>query len=108
MLLYPEGAVLLNETNRQQEAFNLLNHWSGNAPKSADPKIELARLLADHFAALSAGRGREQVALERYGHSTGKYTQPFVDAALAHAKEVQPERFTSDEFRAAVAARLDR
>lgn len=33
-------------------------------------------------------------------------TQPFVDAALAHAKEVQPGRFTSEEFRAAVAARL--
>jgi tetratricopeptide (TPR) repeat protein len=40
-------AVLLTETNRQQEAFNLLNHWSGNAPKSADPKIELARLLEE-------------------------------------------------------------
>ena len=34
-------------------------------------------------------------------------TQPFVDAALAHAKDVQPERFTSAEFRAAVAARLN-
>ena len=40
-------AVMLNETGRQQEAFNLLNHWSGNAPKSADPKIELARLLEE-------------------------------------------------------------
>jgi 2-(1,2-epoxy-1,2-dihydrophenyl)acetyl-CoA isomerase len=35
-------------------------------------------------------------------------TQPFVDAALEHAKEVQPKRFTSEEFRAAVAARLNR
>lgn len=35
-------------------------------------------------------------------------TQPFVDAALDHAKEIQPKRFTSDEFRAAVAARLNR
>jgi len=40
-------AVLLNETGRQQEAFNLLNHWAGNAPKSPDPKIELARLLEE-------------------------------------------------------------
>jgi 2-(1,2-epoxy-1,2-dihydrophenyl)acetyl-CoA isomerase len=35
-------------------------------------------------------------------------TQPFVDAALEHAKEVQPKRFTSEEFRAAVTARLNR
>ena len=35
-------------------------------------------------------------------------TQPFVDAALEHAKEIQPKRFTSEEFRAAVAARLNR
>lgn len=40
-------AVLLNESGRQQEAFNLLNHWAGNSPKSADPKIELARLLEE-------------------------------------------------------------
>jgi Flp pilus assembly protein TadD len=40
-------AVLLNETGRQQEAFKLLNHWSSAAPKSPDPKIELARLLEE-------------------------------------------------------------
>jgi Flp pilus assembly protein TadD len=40
-------AVLLNETGRQPEAFKLLNHWSGAAPKSPDPKIELARLLEE-------------------------------------------------------------
>jgi tetratricopeptide (TPR) repeat protein len=40
-------AVLLNETGRQPEAFKLLNHWSSAAPKSPDPKIELARLLEE-------------------------------------------------------------
>ena len=40
-------AVLLNETGRQQEAFKLLNHWSSASPKSADPKIETARLLEE-------------------------------------------------------------
>ena len=40
-------AVLLNETGRQPEAFKLLNHWSSANPKSADPKIESARLLEE-------------------------------------------------------------
>ncbi len=40
-------AVLLNETNRQQDAYKLLNHWSSANPKSADPKIEVARLLEE-------------------------------------------------------------
>ncbi|MCI0332113.1 MAG: tetratricopeptide repeat protein [Planctomycetes bacterium] len=40
-------AVLLNESGRQPEAFKLLNHWSSAAPKSPDPKIELARLLEE-------------------------------------------------------------
>jgi tetratricopeptide (TPR) repeat protein len=40
-------AVLLNETGRQPEAFKLLNGWSGSNPKSADPKIETARLLEE-------------------------------------------------------------
>lgn len=34
-------------------------------------------------------------------------TEAQLDAALAHAKEVQPGRFTSDEFKAAVRTRLD-
>lgn len=40
-------AVLLTETGRQQDAFNLLNHWAGNSPQSPEPKIELARLLEE-------------------------------------------------------------
>jgi Flp pilus assembly protein TadD len=40
-------AVLLNETGRQQDAFQLLNSWAAANPKSADPKIELARLLEE-------------------------------------------------------------
>ena len=40
-------AVLLNETNRQPEAFRLLNSWAAANPKSPEPKIELARLLEE-------------------------------------------------------------
>jgi tetratricopeptide (TPR) repeat protein len=40
-------AVLLNETGRQPDAFKLLNGWSAAAPKSPEPKIELARLLEE-------------------------------------------------------------
>lgn len=35
-------------------------------------------------------------------------TEPFVAAALAHAAEVQPQRFTSEEFRTALRARRAR
>ena len=37
-----------------------------------------------------------------------EWMKRIVDAALEHAKEIQPKRFTSEEFRAAVAARLNR
>jgi enoyl-CoA hydratase/carnithine racemase len=35
-------------------------------------------------------------------------TEPFVSAALDHAKKIQPERFTSEEFKAALQARRSR
>src|SRR6185295_19297551 len=31
----------------QKDAFTLMNHWKAAAPKSADPKIEMARLLEE-------------------------------------------------------------
>lgn len=37
-------AVLLTETGRQQQAFQLLDNWKSTNPQAADPKIELARL----------------------------------------------------------------
>jgi tetratricopeptide (TPR) repeat protein len=37
-------AVLLAETNRSDRAFNLLKNWVDSNPRSADARIELARL----------------------------------------------------------------
>ena len=37
-------AVLLAETGRQDQAFTLLKNWASTDPKSADARIELARL----------------------------------------------------------------
>jgi tetratricopeptide (TPR) repeat protein len=49
-------AVLLTETNRQNEAFTLLQNWSTANPQLPDPRIELARLLEE------SGRGEEAKA----------------------------------------------
>jgi tetratricopeptide (TPR) repeat protein len=40
-------AVLLCDTQRQPEAFRLLNSWAAANPNSPEPKIELARLLEE-------------------------------------------------------------
>jgi len=37
-------AVLLVETDRSENAFNLLKNWASSAPQNADARIELARL----------------------------------------------------------------
>ncbi len=49
-------AVLLSETERQAEAFTLLQNWSGANPQLPEPRIELARLLEE------TGRGEEAKA----------------------------------------------
>ena len=41
-------AVLLSETNRQQQAASLLHNWSAKNPEAADPKIEVARLCEEY------------------------------------------------------------
>lgn len=41
-------SVLLAENNRKSESFALLQNWSRIQPESAEPKIELARLYAEH------------------------------------------------------------
>ena len=103
-------AVLLTETGRQTDAFQLLNNWAAASPQLADPKIELARLLEEtgqvadaksklvealnaepHNArALTAlGRLRDQAgdysqALTNYQRSlTINYNQPEVAARVA-------------------------
>ena len=37
-------AVLLTQTNRQAEAFNLLKNWAIRSPESSEARVELARL----------------------------------------------------------------
>lgn len=41
-------SVLLAENKRSPEAFTLVRNWSNFQPQSAEPKIELARLYAEH------------------------------------------------------------
>lgn len=40
-------AVLLNETNRRESAFNLLNNWAIQNPNNPNPHVELARILEE-------------------------------------------------------------
>ncbi|TWT42477.1 tetratricopeptide repeat protein [Botrimarina hoheduenensis] len=40
-------AVLLNETNRPDAAFRLMNNWAMASPSNPSPRIELARLLEE-------------------------------------------------------------
>ena len=40
-------AVLLNETNRPDAAFRLLNNWAMASPSNSNPYVELARLLEE-------------------------------------------------------------
>jgi len=102
-------AVLLTETNRQQEAFNLLNHWSGNSPKSPEPKIEIARLLEESnqpeqakaqlvdALTIDPHNARALTALGRLRDQSGDHTQ-----ALANYQRSLNE----NRFQPEVAARI--
>lgn len=56
-------AVLLVETNRSDRAFNLLRNWSQRNPKSADARVELARLY-DEFGDVESAKVQLQQALQ--------------------------------------------
>jgi tetratricopeptide (TPR) repeat protein len=84
-------AVLLCETNRQPEAFQLLNSWAASDPKSPDPKIELARLLEEtgqteqaktqlvEALTVDPHNARALTALGRLRDQSGNYAQALSD-----------------------------
>ena len=53
-------AVLLTQTNRKQEAFDLLVNWGKDRPHLADPAVELARLYQESGDAQAAKKHLEQ------------------------------------------------
>jgi tetratricopeptide (TPR) repeat protein len=102
-------AVLLTETNRQADAFRLLNSWASASPKSPEPKIELARLLeesgqveqakAQLVEALTVDphNARALTALGRLRDQSGNYAQALAD----YQRSLAVNRFQPD-----VAARV--
>lgn len=102
-------AVLLTETNRQPEAFRLMNNWAAKSPESPDPKIELARLYeevgqgeqakAQLVDALTVDphNARALTALGRLRDQSGNYAQ----ALANYQRSLEANRFQPD-----VAARV--
>jgi tetratricopeptide (TPR) repeat protein len=97
-------AVLLNETNRQAEAFRLLNSWAAANPTSAEPKIELARLLEEtgqtdqaksqlvEALTVDPHNARALTALGRLHDQAGNYAQALSDYQRSlSANRFQPE-----------------
>lgn len=66
-------AVLLTETGRQSDAFQLLNNWSAASPQLADPKIELARLL-EETGQVEEAKGKLVEALNSEPHNARALT----------------------------------
>jgi tetratricopeptide (TPR) repeat protein len=102
-------AVLLAETNRQPEAFRLLNNWASSNPQSPEPKIEIARLLEESGQVEQAKsqlvdaltvdphNARALTALGRLRDQTGNYAQALSD----YQRSLAVNRFQPD-----VAARV--
>ncbi|HEY4234193.1 MAG TPA: tetratricopeptide repeat protein [Lacipirellulaceae bacterium] len=102
-------AVLLAETNRQPEAFRLLNNWASSNPQSPEPKIEVARLLEESGQVEQAKsqlvdaltvdphNARALTALGRLRDQTGNYAQALSD----YQRSLAVNRFQPD-----VAARV--
>jgi tetratricopeptide (TPR) repeat protein len=97
-------AVLLTETGRTPEAFNLLNRWAVSSPTSADARVELARLHEEYNqpreaeAALNTAlqidvrNYRALAALGRLRETQGNYAQALQNYQAAYAiNRFQPE-----------------
>lgn len=102
-------AVLLTETDRQAEAFQLLNNWTTASPEVPDSRIELARLheeigqteqaKAQLVEALTVDphNARALTALGRLRDQSGNYAQ----ALANYQRSLEVNRFQPD-----VAARV--
>jgi len=97
-------AVLLVETGRSDKAFNLMKNWAVRIPKSADARIELARLyeeFGDPEAAktylteavnLDQYNSRAWNALGRLREQSGEYSQALANYQRSYSvNQFQPE-----------------
>lgn len=97
-------AVLLTETHRTDAAFRLLENWHRLSPQSAEPKIELARLLEESGSnepakaqlvealALDPHNSRALTAMARIRDHEGDHAQALADYRRSlDVNEMQPE-----------------
>ena len=97
-------AVLLTETNRSDRAFVMLKNWAISSPRSADARIELARLYEEvgdprsaeqHLTEalqLSVSNWRAHAALGRLKEQAGDYPQAVANYQRAVAiNRAQPQ-----------------
>ena len=75
-----EWAVLLAQTGRSKDAFKLLSNWEIRSPKSADARVELARLY-EEFGDADSAKFHLHEALQRVPD------HPKARAALAYLQE---------------------
>jgi len=102
-------AVLLSETNRQEEAFRLLSAWNQSNPELPDARIELARLYEEtgrqddakatlvEALNIDPNNARALTALGRLRDQSGNYGQ----ALTNYQRSLSINRFQPD-----VAARI--
>lgn len=102
-------AVLLSETNRQEEAFRLLSAWIQQSPELPDARIELARLYEEtnrpedakatlvEALNIDPNNARALTALGRLRDQSGDYAQ----AMANYQRSLEINRFQPD-----VAARV--
>ena len=84
-------AVLLTETNRVPQAFELLKGWATRSPQNADARVELARLYEEYgdrrsaelylneSLAVAPGNWRAHAALGRLKEQAGDVSQAIVN-----------------------------
>lgn len=84
-------AVLLTETNRVPQAFELLKGWATRSPQNADARVELARLYEEYgdrrsaelylneSLAVAPGNWRAHAALGRLKEQAGDASQAIVN-----------------------------
>ena len=97
-------AVLLAETGRSDRAFNLLKNWAARNPRTADARIELARLFEEfgdpdtakqHLTEaihIDQYNARAWNALGRLREQSGEYVQALADYQRSYnLNQFQPE-----------------
>lgn len=97
-------AVLLTETGRVQQAFELMKNWAVSSPQNADARVELARLYEEYGDPRSAegylsealtinpGNWRAHAALGRLREQAGDYAQALQNYQRAYSlNRFQPQ-----------------